>query len=200
MSNDVNTPAFWNDKYLSNNHRWDLGNVTPLFINKEKTFKKKSHILVPGCGLGHDALYFAKQKHIVDAVDFSHFAIDFIQKVSNKSNIKINTIKSDFFKLDNRFKNRYDYIVEYTFFCAIKPSNRFLYAKKCYDLLKDSGLLKGIFLPIQSESCSNPPYHVSIKDVKDSFSDLFDIIKIETDIISVPQRSGNEVYIEMIKK
>ena len=59
MINDVNTSIYWNDIYLSNNHRWDLGYVTPLFINIEKKFKKKSHILVPGCGLGHDALYFA---------------------------------------------------------------------------------------------------------------------------------------------
>ena len=156
MINDVNTSIYWNDIYLSNNHRWDLGYVTPLFINIEKKFKKKSHILVPGCGLGHDALYFANKNHIVDAVDFSNYAIEFIQKVSKKNHIKINPIKSDFFKLDNCFNSKYDYIVEYTFFCAIDPIKRLLYAEKCHQLLKDNGILKGIFLPLRKESCNNP--------------------------------------------
>ena len=62
MIDDVNTSIFWNDRYLNDNYSWDLGDVTPLFINKEKNFTKKSHIIVPGCGLGYDALYFAKKK------------------------------------------------------------------------------------------------------------------------------------------
>ena len=203
LSNDdtnVNTPTFWNDKYLSNNHRWDLGNITPLFINKEKKFKKKSYILVPGCGLGHDALYFAKKKHIVDAVDFSDFAIKFLQEMSNKNKININPIKSDFFSLNHTFYKKYDYIVEYTFFCAINPLKRLLYAEQCYKLLKDDGVFKGIFLPLRRESCNNPPYHVTVNDVENTFAKYFKIINIESDIKSAPQRLGNEIYIEMIKK
>ena len=59
------------------------------FINASKlghpNFGQKSSILVPGCGLGHDAIFFAKQNHNVDAVDFSDFAIHHIEKISKKN-------------------------------------------------------------------------------------------------------------------
>ena len=200
MNNDINTSIFWNDKYLNREHAWDIGCVTPLFIEKEKTFKKKSNILVPGCGLGHDALYFAKKNHIVDALDFSEYAIKFILKTSKENKIKINPIKSDYFNFKNEHYLKYDYIIEYTFFCAIERSKRTLYAEKCYKLLKDGGVLKGIFLPLNKESSNNPPYQVTMNDIKRTFSKLFNIIKIETNINSIPQRLGNEVYIEMVKK
>ena len=102
--------------------------------------------------------------------------------------------------LNASFYNKYDYLIEYTFFCAIDPLKRLLYAEKCYELLKDDGILKGIFLPLKNESCNNPPYHVSIDDIKDVFSNFFEIIKNELDINSIEPRFGNEVYIEMIKK
>ena len=196
----VENPIFWNCKYLNNEVGWDLGKPTPIFIDQEKSFKKKSHILVPGCGLGHDALYFAKKKHIVDALDFSKYAIDYIIDISSQKNIDINAINCDFFLLDDTFNMKYDYIVEYTFYCAINPSKRLLYAKKCFDLLKNKGVLKGLFLPLNIETCNNPPYHVTLDEIKNIFSHYFDILKIDTEINSIDKRLGNEVYIEMIKK
>ena len=77
---------------------------------------------------------------------------------------------------------------------------RALYAEKCYNLLKDDGRLIGIFLPLNNKSCNNPPYRVTINNIKSTFTNLFNIIKIETDINSIPKRLGNEVYIEMVKK
>ena len=196
----VENPIFWNGKYLNNEMGWDIGKPTPIFIELEKKFKNNSHILVPGCGLGHDALYFAKKKHIVDALDFSKYAINYISKIASEENIDINTINRDFFLLDDTYNMKYDYILEYTFYCAINPSKRSLYAKKCFDLLKNKGVLKGLFLPLNIESCNNPPYHVTVNEIKKIFSDYFEILKVDRDINSISKRLGNEVYIEMMKK
>ena len=75
MTKNVNTSIFWNNKYINDDYKWDVGYVTPLFVDIEKKLKRKSYILFPGCGLGHDALYFASKKHYVDALDFSEYAI-----------------------------------------------------------------------------------------------------------------------------
>jgi len=200
MPLEVYDSEFWNKKYLRNEHRWDIGKPTPIFVDQEKSFKNNSQIIIPGCGLGHDALYFAKKKHIVYAVDFSQFAIDHINKISQKSNVKINTINDDFFNLNNSYNNKYDYVVEYTFFCAINPNKRYAYAKKCHDLLKNGGVLKGLFLPLNSNSASNPPFHVTIEQIKNIFENLFHISEINYNINSISKRVNNEVFIEMIKK
>ena len=200
MNLDISESRYWNKKYINKEHGWDIGKPTPIFIDQEKTFKRKSTILIPGCGLGHDALYFAKKKHIVDAVDFSEFAIEYINKISAKNNIKINAINDDFFNLNSSYNNKYDYVIEYTFFCAINPDKRYVYAKKCHDLLKKGGVLKGLFLPLNSDLASNPPFHVTIEEIKNTFHNLFYISEINYNINSISKRVNNEVYIEMIKK
>jgi len=200
MNLDESGSRYWNEKYLNKECTWDIGKPTPIFIDQEKTFKRKSTILIPGCGLGHDAIYFAKNHHKVDALDFSKYAINYISFISKKNNIQINTIEADFFNLTNLYNNKYDYIIEYTFFCAITPDKRLIYAKKCYDLLKSDGMLKGIFLPLKKDTANNPPYHVSIDNIKDTFNDFFNITKINLKINSVPQRLNNEIYVEMVKK
>jgi len=200
MSLNEYDSEFWNNKYLNNEHRWDIGKNTPFFIEQEKSFKNNSKIMIPGCGLGHDAIYFAQKKHFVDAVDFSMFAIDHINKISKNLNIAINAINDNFFTLDDFYNDKYDYIVEYTFFCAINPIERYKYAKKCYDLLKVGGALKGIFLPLNAETASNPPFHVSLEEINKLFGKLFYINEINYNISSVSKRVDNEVFIEMIKK
>ena len=200
MTKNVNTSIFWNNKYINDDYKWDVGYVTPLFVNIEKKLKRKSCILFPGCGLGHDALYFASKNHYVDALDFSEYAINHLIKKSQEANIEVKTIQCDFFSLDSYYFNKYDYIIEYTFFCAIDPTRRLQYVQKCYQLLKKGGMLKGIFLPLDINTCNNPPYQVTINDIEEIFCDFFDIIVIETNINSIPRRLKNEFYIEMIKK
>lgn len=200
MPFDEYDAEFWNNKYLNNEHRWDIGKATPIFIEQEKSFKNKSKIIIPGCGLGHDALYFAEKNHFVDAVDFSKFAIEHINKISKINNLKINAINDDFFNLDDTYNNKYDYIIEYTFFCAINPHERYRYTKKCYQLLKVGGSLKGVFLPLNAETASDPPFHISIEEIKDLFGKLFYIKEINYNINSISKRVNNEVFIEMIKK
>ena len=200
MNYDVNNSTFWNDKYINDEHGWDLGQVTPTFIDKEKTLQKQSQILMPGCGLGHDAIYLAKKKHNVDALDFSEYAIDFISRTAKEKKININPINDNFFNLSNQYNNKYDYIIEYTFFCAILPNKRLLYATKCSDLLKKNGELLGLFLPLNAESCTNPPYQVTIDSIINNFSQLFNLIEIDYKINSITKRLGNEVFVRMIKK
>ena len=61
MSNsleNVNNSLFWNNKYLKNEFKWDLGSPTPIFKNWSQNIPNKSNvkICIPGCGRVHDAL------------------------------------------------------------------------------------------------------------------------------------------------
>ena len=192
---------FWNNKYINKTDRWDLGKITPFFIGLEKEIQRESNLLIPGCGRGYDALYFASKMHNVHAVDFSSFATNFLSTAAlkNKINIKIST--EDFFKLSKKYEKYYDYIIEYTFFCAIVPSMRRAYAEKCYSLLRDHGALLGLFLPLNDQKDVNiPPFQVTVDDIYTVFEDLFKIEIIKTNIKSIPPRKNNEIFVKLIKQ
>ena len=162
MNKNVSNAQFWNQCYAENNIGWDLGEVTPVFKDWINNLKKKSKILVPGCGNGYDPLYFASLGHEVLAVDFSEQAINRIKKKSQEMKINIQTLKCDFFNLNKLISVEFDYIVEYTFFCAIEPIRRTEYSNIIHSLLKEHGLLVALFLPLNKDiSEGGPPFSVS---------------------------------------
>ena len=43
---------------------------------------------------------------------------------AKEENLALKVIRCDFFDMLDKFKNNFEYIVEYTFYCAIDPINR----------------------------------------------------------------------------
>ena len=200
MSNNVSDADFWNECYANNNMGWDLGRATPVFKDWANNLKKKSKILVPGAGSGYDALYFASLGHEVLAVDFSEKAINRIKKQSQEMKINIQTLTCDFFNLTNLISIEFDYIVEYTFFCAIDPIRRKEYSNVAHLLLKESGLLVALFLPLNKDiSEGGPPFSVSKSEIEYTFSKKFKLIKSLKHPLSIDARKESEEYFEYKK-
>ena len=199
---DVSNSIFWDNLYDENNHKWDIKGPTPVFIEWESTLKlnnKNINICFPGCGIGHDALYFASKGYNVHAVDFSNEAIVRLKKKSIKDNISINIIKENFFQLPINFYNYFDIIVEYTFYCAIDPNMRKKYVKTCYNLLKGNGLLVGLLFPFKVNK-NGPPFKVEKNEIEINFNNMFEIKNKKFDINSIEPRKGNELFFELQKK
>jgi cyclopropane fatty-acyl-phospholipid synthase-like methyltransferase len=72
------------------------------------------------------------------------------EKFKNNSSIKI--ILGDFFD----HQEKYDIIVEQTFFCALPPTMRQHYVSKMHSLLKSNGLLIGLLFNRSFEK--SPPF------------------------------------------
>jgi len=201
IDNNVSKANFWNNCYANDNTGWDLGDVTPVFKDWCDNLDKKYKICVPGSGNGYDALYFAQQGHDVFAIDFALEPIQKIKLEAKKQNIKINTLMCDFFSLDKKFYNQFDFIVEYTFFCAISPFRRSEYVNTVYNLLSSSGLLVGLFFPLnKDESEGGPPFGIKLDKIVSDFSKKFNLISNFKHPLSIPVRSDNEQYFEFIKK
>ena len=195
---NVNTSDFWNQKYINDDFGWDISSVTPIFLDYFSKINDKQDIFVPGCGLGHDVIYLAQQGHNVTALDFSSFAINHINQKYNNSNLK--TIKGDFFKIDSNYFNKFDIILEYTFFCAINPSKRSLYVDLVYKLLKKKGILVAIFIPVNKlDNDEGPPFGVDINKVIQMFSNKFKTIKNEKSPLSIEPRKDSELFVIMEK-
>lgn len=188
--------AAWEARYKNNDTPWDLQSTTPEFARLAKEgFFKKGKAIVPGGGLGHDAILLASQGMEVDLIDFSPTALELALIESAKKKVIVNAFCFNFFELGQRpyHKEAYDYFLEYTFFCAIDPKLRKDYVRTASQILKPGGILVGLFFPLKTEK-EGPPFLVSQQEIEEIFSPFFEI-KIETPQESVNPRNGRELLV-----
>lgn len=74
-----------------------------------KSHIKKSKILEVGCGEGQNAIYLARQGHLVDAFDLSQYGIAKLEHRCKLSNTQVNTFVADL--TTYQFKQNYDMII-----------------------------------------------------------------------------------------
>ena len=52
---------YWNNRYLDNTHRWDIGYPSPAITNYfDKIEDKSVSILIPGCGSAYEGEYLIR--------------------------------------------------------------------------------------------------------------------------------------------
>ena len=190
------TPFFWEDRYLKNETGWDLGSVSPPLKNYFDQLSDKSiKILIPGGGNGYEAEYLFhsgfKQVFLLD------WAIESLKRFKRrvKEFPKYQLINEDFFD----HQDKYDLIIEQTFFCAIDPTLRELYAKHVHAMLNPGGRLVGLLFddPLNTD---HPPFGGSREEYWEYFNPYFEKHHFDTCYNSVEPRAGRELFINLVKK
>lgn len=108
---------------------------------------------------------------------------------------------ADFFELEGQF----DFIFDYTFFCAIPPSLRPAWGRQMGALLKPGGKLLTIIYPIHPDevaadpAAAGPPHPVSLAEYKKALEPHFlRLVSPETEPASTPhsveRRAATEQY------
>ena len=188
------TKDYWNHRYETEKTGWDLKTVSPpLKAYIDQLADKDLNILIPGCGSGYEAEYLLKQGfQNVTVVDFAPLVVEKIKSyLSEYQNISI--ICTDFFT----HTNKYDLILEQTFFCSLNPSLRTKYVQKMSELLTENGKLVGLFF--DTLFSNNPPFGGSKEEYLDLFSSTFKINLLEPCYNSVKPRQGNELFFNFSK-
>lgn len=182
---------YWNNRYLKGETSWDIGNVsTPIKEYIDQLDNKNIAILIPGCGNAYEAGYLLQKGFTnVTLVDISTVAAESVQEKFKAYGNKLKVIRGDFFDL----QEKYDLILEQTFFCAIDPSMRKNYAQKMYSLLRQNGKLAGVFFDRPFEG--GPPFGGDKNEYMNLFAPLFDIIVMEKAYNSIEPRKGTELFI-----
>ena len=101
----------------------------------------------------------------------------------------------DFFELNEKF----DFVIEQTFFCAIPISLREAYVKKTHQILSKNGRLVGVLFDTVFEK-QGPPFGGSKADYLELFQKSFDIQAMETAKNSIQPRAGRELFIDLTPK
>ena len=165
MEDPVNTAEFWEACYESEMDGWDIGGPTPVF-ERLATEIPKGRICVIGCGRGYDAVTFAKAGFEVTAIDFAKTAVLASRENARKEEVEMTVLREDFFDLPDELHDQFDYVLEYTCFCAISPERRFEYDRVIWQLLKPEGKLLGLFFPLDKNvDEGGPPWGVNISEL-----------------------------------
>lgn len=192
MTNDVNSPAKWEANYQFGTDGWDLRGPTPVFSRLLATGRyAPGRLIVLGAGRGHDARLFARKGFQVIAVDFSPTAAHEMQRLA-QADAPVEIIQADIFTLPRTLDSTFDYLLEYTCFCAIDPQRRNEYAQLVSRLLRPGGLYIDLAFPIDSHA-GGPPFSVNIPQILSLFGPpAFNLVQRETPPDSVSQRRGQE--------
>jgi hypothetical protein len=143
MTDDVNSPNKWEADYERGTDGWDLKGPTPTFKQLAASGRfKPGRMIVLGAGRGHDAREFARHSFEVTAVDFSPHAVREMQRLATPE-APVDILQSDIFTLPAAFDHSFDYVLEYTCFCAIDPRRRGEYADLVARLLRSPDALSG---------------------------------------------------------
>jgi methyl halide transferase len=104
----------------------------------------------------------------------------------------VEILQQDIFRLLELFNASFDYVLEYTCFCAIDPARRAEYADLVTRLLKPDGIYIDLAFPLDGRK-GGPPFAVSVKEVIDLFQARgFKLITHEKPVESVPRRRNAE--------
>ncbi len=161
---NVNVPEFWEEIYQGGRAGWDLGGPTPVFqhlLAEQKFIPGK--MIVLGAGRGHDARFFAHQGFDVTAVDFATDAVE-AMRAHDDPQRPLKILQQDIFTLPHTLDETFDYVLEYTCFCAIDPHRRAEYADLVARLLKPRGIYIDLAFPLDPHT-SGPPFSVSVPEI-----------------------------------
>lgn len=151
----IDQSDWWSRAYQEGRSGWNLQAPHPSLADMHPRLKQpKSRILVLGCGEGHDAAFFAKEGHVVTAVDFSKEAIE--RAKSLYGNLGIEFLQKDIFELPPSMNKSFDFIFEHTLYCAIPPERRPELVQVWNRCLVPGGYLMGVFFTMEKRF--GPPF------------------------------------------
>lgn len=181
---------YWSELYQQGATGWDIGYVSiPIKEYVDQLENKALKILIPGAGNSYEAEYLWRQGyHNISVLDIAEEPLTNLkQRVPELPEEQL--INADFFMHDQK----YDLILEQTFFCALNPELRSAYIQKMHELLKPEGKLVGLLfnIPLYTD---HPPFGGHQSDYYPLFSKYLQVLVMETASNSIPPRAGNELF------
>jgi hypothetical protein len=198
MTNKFNQD-YWNNRYLQQQTGWDIGNAsTPLKEYIEQIADKNLRILIPGCGNAHEAEILLQQNFTnITLIDIAEEAVKAMKDKYSEAIAegRLRVLQQDFFTLSEKF----DLILEQTFFCALSPTLRKEYVAKMHEVLTEKGKIVGVLFNCVFEK-DGPPFGGSTEEYQLLFQEKFNLKKMELCYNSISPRKGNEVFIIFERK
>lgn len=187
---------YWQQRWDKAETGWDIGYAsTPITEYIDQVENKDLKILIPGCGNAYEGEYLLNRGfENTFLIDIAPGAFTNLKKRFPAFPDE-NLILGDFFE----HNEKYDLIIEQTFFCALSPILRRKYAEKMNSLLNKNGKLVGLLFnePLFE---NHPPFGGSRDEYLPYFEDLFNLLHFEKAYNSIKPRANRELFIELERK
>lgn len=200
---ETDTAEYWDTIYREseeNRPGWDLGAPNPELVWQLENAVPElvpGRVLVPGCGYGHDLRLFAERGFEVTGVDLAPMAVAGARLLLEEAGVAGVVVEGDFFAIEPGEGADFDYIYEYTCFCAIHPTRRREYAEQAARLLRRGGQLIGCFYNHGNEG--GPPFDTTAEAVRRAFEGLFEMRTLAFAQHSVDRRMGKELWARFVR-
>lgn len=157
----------WNDLYAKGETPWDRGRPTPVLemLGNKRPELLRGRVLVPGCGLGHDARWLAERGCDVVAVDIAPLAIERAKALDTERRVDFRL--ADLFDFPPDLRGAFDLVWEHTCFCALDPPLRPRYVAAVRSALKPGGTVAGVFYmnPDLDPGETGPPFGIALDEL-----------------------------------
>ncbi|OLY83468.1 putative thiol methyltransferase 2 [Smittium mucronatum] len=187
---------FWERKWNHNKTHWDFGKMQIALkdlIEENKYPLPKGNCLVPGCGRGYDAIFFAQQGYKTIGLDVSVSAKKAAESLAKKSNVppgNLEFVTADFYTYEppaSLFQVAYDY----TFLSTIRPTDRHLWGQRYAELVASGGFLITLIFPVDFGSKDSvPPFQLNIEMCHEVLDNNFTLVYEDRDPPKDPERSS----------
>ncbi|HWD18939.1 MAG TPA: methyltransferase domain-containing protein [Verrucomicrobiae bacterium] len=164
-------PTDWEGRYRAHDTPWDKGAPSPGLIDFLESHPQlaREHVLVPGCGPGHDVQAWAQAGFPVTGCDLAPSAIELARQKIRDAGLDASFLTGDFLRDDP--PRLFDWIFEHTLFCAIDPGDRDRYTEAVARWLKPGGNYLAVYYIIPD--VDGPPFGVTREEIWARFSPHF---------------------------
>lgn len=193
---DITSKEYWNKRYEDGMTGWDMGNVSPpLKEYFDQLTDKSIKILIPGAGNAWEVEYLHNSGFSnVYLLDFAEKSIEnFESRCPNFP--KNHLIHQDFFA----HNEKYDLIIEQTFFSSFHPKNRQRFVDQINKLLYADGKYVGLLFN-HGFDFQGPPFGGTPRTYFNLFKKEFNFKHFETAYNSIKPREERELFILLAKK
>lgn len=189
--------SYWEQRYKNGDTPWEKGQPCPGLLQFLEEDRVQGSVLVPGCGLGHDARALAAMEAEVTAIDIAPAALQAARRLGRLARLRF--LKRDLLQLPKAWHEQFDWVWEHTCFCALDPSLRKDYVRAVAGALKPGGRLLGIFYVDPEPDEEGPPFNSSLEELDELFSSFFVLEKQWRPSSCYPGREGCE-WMRLLRK
>jgi len=162
----------WDGAYERGDTPWDKGAPAPPLLEFLERTPLAGRVLVPGCGIGHDARAIAEAgADEVVGVDIAERAVEEAREVNGREGLSFEL--GDFLQLPERHVGVYDWVFEHTCISGLHPSLLSDYAGSVGRALKPGGRYLAIFFLTpwdEGETQEPPPYGITTEEIDGLFA------------------------------
>lgn len=188
---DTGAPhAFWEGRWQSGHTPWDHGHHAPPFVEfVERHGPPEGEILIPGPGSGHDVRFFAELGARVTGLDIAPSAVEVARNRNPHPNATYRV--GDILNPAPELLGQFDWVIEHTCLCAMRPAHWPAYAAAIPRLLRPGGHFLALFYRNPHDD-EGPPFGIDEQTIQSLFEPAFKLIRAGVPEKAYESRVGRE--------